>query len=344
MAVVVIHITAMILPNISHSEDGFNYEQVILVIFNLLARFSVPAFLLISGFLISVKFENNKYTYKNTIKKQSKNLLLPYFTWTIFGLLIIPASQRTIYDIVVSFLGMGAFYQLYYIPLLFQLYLLTPIIIFLAKKNKNILIFTTFCLSIVYLFIYQLCFINNFGYLPNILSKSWQLLIQPTFPSQMIYYVIGCVVFLNYKDVIAKINNIKIINILILWFLSFIIQIIDFFISYKISNDLSNSLSFFRVSVVVFSIFSITLLYKLSKIKNIFQSLLYLLGRNSFGIFLSHVFILKLLYSSFPGFFKSYISMPFMLLFVLFICVSINFLTRSLRYKDKTISSYIIGR
>lgn len=109
-----------------------------------LAVFSVPAFLLTSGFFVAyaARGSQSRFTWKMAIAR-IRNLLAPYLIWSV-----VVFAGRFLEGIVYGPFGylrqlaLGeAVAPYFYVPLLIQLYLLSPLLLSMAKVRKWLLLF-----------------------------------------------------------------------------------------------------------------------------------------------------------------------------------------------------------
>ena len=111
-------------------------EQIIIV--------SIPIFLFVSGFFISVASGRNQSTVGwGVVLSRIKNLLIPYVIWSGFVFLLQFMESRTLLPVgeYLSRLVFGRTYDIFYfIPVLVQLYLLSPLLVPLAKNNPKLLL------------------------------------------------------------------------------------------------------------------------------------------------------------------------------------------------------------
>lgn len=129
---------------------GFSYyalrviEQVIV--------FSIPAFLFVSGFFVAVVTGRSRRTVEwKLVGARIKNLVIPYFLWSAL-IFVGEFLQGRIYspmEYVRGFLLGRATPAFYYVPLLCQLYLLSPFIVPLAKNRWKWLLIGTALLQLL---------------------------------------------------------------------------------------------------------------------------------------------------------------------------------------------------
>jgi peptidoglycan/LPS O-acetylase OafA/YrhL len=105
--------------------------------------FSVPAFLFVSGFYIAfVAGRGQSVGSWRLVVSRSANLFMPYLIWstiTVIGEILLGRSYSLLSLLKLYAIGRAA-PPFYFIPLLIQLYFLSPIIIKTAQKNWILLL------------------------------------------------------------------------------------------------------------------------------------------------------------------------------------------------------------
>ena len=109
--------------------------------------FSIPSFLFVSGFFISVATGRQQSTVSwKLVGTRIKNLLIPYLIWSVV-MLTFDYLQGITYTpgeiILVLFTGRAAD-PFYFVPLLIQLYILSPLLVPLARMHWKLLLVVTF--------------------------------------------------------------------------------------------------------------------------------------------------------------------------------------------------------
>jgi surface polysaccharide O-acyltransferase-like enzyme len=115
----------------------------VLIMVRSLGVFAVPAFLFISGFFVAYAARGNRPAPRwKVVKARIVNLLVPYVIWS--GIVFIgDALQGITYEPVEYLLRLvtrGANRPLYYVPLLCYFYLLSPLIVPIAKTKWRLLL------------------------------------------------------------------------------------------------------------------------------------------------------------------------------------------------------------
>ncbi len=108
--------------------------------------FSIPSFLFVSGFFLAFATARNRATIgREVIFTRIKNLLIPYLIWScvFLGLEVLLGRSLTLSEFLHILLTGQATEAYYFIPVLIQLYLISFILIPLARNHwKTVLLFT----------------------------------------------------------------------------------------------------------------------------------------------------------------------------------------------------------
>jgi surface polysaccharide O-acyltransferase-like enzyme len=135
LAVVLIHTTSRTLEAAKFDLIGFPLTLFL----NQIARFAVPLFFIISGFVLETNFDQSS-SYFSFLKKRFSKIFIPYIFWSGIYYLFIYNQNRENFFLVLA--KGDASYQLYFIPALCIFYLLFPILhkIYKIISNKFFLI------------------------------------------------------------------------------------------------------------------------------------------------------------------------------------------------------------
>lgn len=287
LGVIIIHTTA---PYYAKFESINFYDWWFSNILNALSRFSVPVFIMISGAVLLGK----NYEVKDFYIKRGVRLLLPFIFWStaymVFDYLYGHYSPVMLAE---NFIFSGkASGHLWYLTIIIWLMFFTPFInnfINGKKISYNDFVYMTavFCLFMI---LNQISTMGNniYGYKIDWNIKSFYLYI--------CYFILGYYLRLFYE-------RIPIGNILPLFISSIIIAFASFMNYYSVSNlqickdwlilDNVGILNFI-VSLSIFHVFSINR-YKFRRCKIISS-----IASASFGIYLIHIIIYRILSSIIP--------------------------------------------
>lgn len=131
-AVIFVHISAIAISGYTPSS----LPSVITIFLNRMLKFTTPVFIYLAGSLIYESTKKRPFKYLSFLKSRGKRILIPYVIVSImyFGLISILKHQPLSMKVLVEQLLTGsAQYHLYFIPIIIQLYLLTPVFLWLRK-------------------------------------------------------------------------------------------------------------------------------------------------------------------------------------------------------------------
>lgn len=276
IAVVLLHILAY--PRgIYHGE-----WQLFFVGLDQLARFCVPAFIMLSGYGLAFKAQKDGGIglYLNFLKTRLGKLLPLYLLWSFSSILIvksIPAwsfgNQPT--SLVVQLLLGQADYQLYFLPVIFQLYALFPLIWRYQHKIGAVLILAWLIQIGLYGF-YNLQISHSDRY-EYVFALSW-----------IGYFALG--VYLKLASLP------KLILRLAPWlaFVLFIYLSLQVAAQIRAGLDPLPALKFTKLLIVPFAVLFNLSLIQINSNKGKFIAWL---GQNSYLIFLAHTIALRFAYA-----------------------------------------------
>ena len=159
--VIIIHLTSSCL---TYPKDSFTYQ--IFGSINCALTFAVPSFLFISALVMTYQLKHKeKINWIKFIFKRIFKVLSALILWTIIYVLYWGNPQNITLKSIIGYLILGnASYHLYFIPLIIQLYLIFPLIWFIAKKTSKIKVNTilSFCICFITGAILQYAFTTIF--------------------------------------------------------------------------------------------------------------------------------------------------------------------------------------
>ena len=248
LAVLVIHTTTRTLEASKYNLVGFPVS----IFLNQIARFAVPVFFIISGFVLEYSWDNN-LNYFQFIKKRLSKIFIPFVFWS--GLYYLFVYTQNHENFIQVLLKGDSSYQLYFIPTLCIFYMAFPLLHKIYRYLAMPLVLAFLIVSQLYL-LYHDYFVNTFKYSDPIhvalLSYS--------------FFIIG---------IVAGRNKDKIMNFIQRW--KYIIFPATIFSGlyvfwegrsrYLVTNNYFNFYSQWRPSVLVYSILiALTLFYIFEKV------------------------------------------------------------------------------
>lgn len=271
LGVVSIHSTS-----IGYKFENTSFDFIGTVIWRQLINFSVPLFLAISGYFAASKNFENRDDYTNFLKRQLPKVCIPYLFWSIIYIIPLVIKGTSIKRIIFLLVTFQTSFHFYFILLIIQYYILLPVL----QKMKNLnglsaaaVISLLSCLTIFTLRYYLDINIPLYIY-------------AGVFPTWIVFFVLGIYIRANGIGMSLK-------KLAMLLIIGFIFSILETFAIHRIFNDLGDGVSAIKVSSFFYSTCVILFLFKVHD-KNIINSnLLSNLGEISFGIYLSHIILLR---------------------------------------------------
>lgn len=298
VGVLMIHISATFLYT---SSNGL--MNIMLLTINQWARFSVPIFFMITGMVLYHKYGEGKIKYLTFIYKRLRYIIIPYLLWAmIYGYIRTSGIEGIDTQIfkawILDTLSGRVSYHLYFIVVLVQIYLIFPLIRSFLRPPYA---FWTLLLSfIVYGVLTYSLWMQLRG---NVVwPTGYQFILDHNNIVfwWLFYFVLGTRLsqfwpsweqlnkgLKKEKKGIAILGGIIISGVILAWMVRLAY---DTYINWP--AGFSASANFFRMSVVLYTLVFVMIAY-LWNSSRWFNRTLEVLGRYSFGMYLSHVFFLK---------------------------------------------------
>lgn len=192
VAVIAIHATSQ---TMTQSALGYYGNQ--------LARFAVPMFLILSGFLLFQSDLNSHFLPRAQFyRKRFRRILLPYIVWTIFYSLVVHfyfngmQNANMILPNLIRHLLLGnGFTHLYFVVIIIQLYLLYPFIRRSFQVHPGLFLLISFLLSLLcqgLLYLHAIKVIQLYPYYGQVYLIS--------FPVWLFYFCLGMYLALNDQN------------------------------------------------------------------------------------------------------------------------------------------------
>ena len=270
--VICIHSMGMLKTAINPLE--INTNHIIYAFLSSITEMGVPLFVMLSGALLLKKEENPR----SFLKKRLKRIMIPFFIWSIiiFSLdKFVTHQSLSIMDFIQKFLTHGIHGTYWYIYMLLGLYLLTPILQKVFNKISTSLLVYIFLLTII-------CAICSTFH--NSHQNSDFLLLNYIFPYMhfLAYFICGHIIYSHFIS-FEKLNRISFIGFIICFIISFINTLYTFG---KFPFTFFESLFFF------------SFLISRHKAKQNTNPFVEFISLSSYGIYLSHILFISLIYKT----------------------------------------------
>jgi len=263
------------------STDTWNF--FLLVTYRQLLNFAVPAFIFISGYWMSKKPVKSLEDYKIFLKRRLSRVLIPYFFWSfiLLGLAIVQTHHIDIYKIIFKLMTGRATSIYFFIIVICQLYIITPLLQYINHKQYGLIL--VLILNVISLLS---------AYLSRLYFNYW-IPVSVAFYSWIIFYEIGLLAGShdNKKTFLPKNMRFIILPAILVFLLISAME--SMFLLSKYGS------SYFAISPTKYSpflysgcvIFGFLLIRERVKY---WPKFLVTLGNYSFGIYLIHVLVLKM--------------------------------------------------
>lgn len=247
-------------------------------------RISVPLFLMLTGALLFSK----TYQLSEFLKKRVSRIILPFLFWCgiyIFFNIYVKWTNEGSMELVelsqyifVQFRD-GPSDHLWYIYLIIGIYLVTPIVSkwIIHSKGSELTYFLVIWIIVILL---ELPFLNKFK--PNI-ELSY-------FSGFLGYPILGYLLMVRFND-----KNSKVFSLLLLFFGTAVTITGTYFYTKRNGYFTEDFYSYLTPNVIIASIGAFLFIKQLTIDNKTLTRLLFFISKYSYGIFLSHIFVIILL-------------------------------------------------
>ena len=262
-----------------NSSLVFNYDYWL--IFRQLINFPVASFIFLSGYFVNIGIVGENPSA--FIYKRGRRILIPYLLWTSFySLLNITLGTEINGKTILTYIfAGGAAAPLYYIVVLMQLILITPVIVkMLDQRWLNWVCFLVTPLYLVGMYFYNFC---TKGQLP---------LYQLFFPAWFTFYYLGLYTRKNQIFLLLDFKDNKILKSIFFVIVTLSLSILECYLLLTLDQAFGFAISQLKITSFTYAIAVINLAITLKQYTHKVYSLLIKLGNNSFGIYFIHYFYL----------------------------------------------------
>lgn len=255
---------------------------------DIFSKFGVPLFIFISGYFVYKQKDKIENNFGDYLKKRFIKIGPPYLFMTVLLTLISFCNHFNILRFIKSlffnfFLG-TACVPYYFIIVIFQMYLLSKLVLWLYKKSPEVTLILAAALTLLYsgLFYWQVFFTQARATI--IPYYMWQ------FPNYILWFVLG-IEFAAQNKAFGFLNAIKNKYYYILFIVSLLVCCLETHYLLKIRHDDG---AYIALSSILWEFVAIIFFWKF---KDKFNNKLFVtFGIYSFGIFLIHKPIFDLLF------------------------------------------------
>lgn len=132
-SVVIVHITAIGIVGF----EQYSPHSLLTIFINRMLKYTTPVFIYLAGALIYQSYRNKPYKYLPFLRSRFKRIIIPYALVSLMYYLLLTYMTQGVLSMKTfstQLLTGSAQYHLYFIPIIIQMYLLTPVFLFLKEK------------------------------------------------------------------------------------------------------------------------------------------------------------------------------------------------------------------
>lgn len=268
----------------------FSWLPVTLATIDIYAHFAVPLFVAVSGFLLAMKYDGN-YRIGTFYKKRINRIFYPFFIWSIIYLLLEPSNFNDPVRVALKIFTGSAYYHLWFFFLIIQLYFIFP---FLRKalKNKNI---SVLILILAIQVIFRQFKTGLFD------SEDLSLIFESLFFTYIFYFSLGIWINDNIGKVEKSLSKITTSKNNLIFSISILISFAFSYNWLAVHNSFFEKITFLGLlEKIILPFVFIMIFINLIRLSDSIRSgkvtyILNILAKYSFGIYLSHALILRIL-------------------------------------------------
>jgi|GEM_PF-3105587 len=299
LGILIIHATG----SFAVSSEYGSKAMYLGIFLNQFFRFGSPVFMMVSGLVLFYNYRSlDEFDSKKFYKKKLKFIFLPYLLWStiyfLYSHYISKVPLRGEGKVLLRGILLGESYShLYFIFLIFQFYILVPLILkYLigSMKEEPLKVFLTFTIVQGIILIYQYYFknYNATGFIRLFNKYYWK-----TVFGWFAYFITGGIIGLHYKKIVNYIEE-HVRGILLGYIIVTIFYVGQVYINIYLNQgrDYYGKFGSIRPHTIIYAFFSMAvLLYitrRIAKKDNFLVKNLKDFGTYSFGIYFAHPLIL----------------------------------------------------
>jgi len=263
-----------------------NIEYFVLRMVDQLAIVAIPAFIFVSGYFISVATAQSEKTVGwDIVLNRIKVLIVPFVIWSVLNLLhnILWGDQYTPLDFVLRVVTGRAGGRFYFIPLLVQLYVLAPFLVFWIRSRPKVILIVSVIVQVLVLVFRYVAILHPDWKLYAILSST------RLFSAYVFWFVLGITIGLNLAYFKKMLVDYKVM-ILIAVFVFYFMCIVEGEFLYHLTGQFIATETLLDQLYAFFAIFAFL---SLANLKLPLLNQISSLGISSFAVYLTHTFAIK---------------------------------------------------
>jgi peptidoglycan/LPS O-acetylase OafA/YrhL len=265
--------------------------------------FSIPAFLFVSGYFVAAMTGRSREALSwSAVFARVRKLLIPYLIWSAAAMALVMLADGRVLSpqtIAVNLLTGRSNDVLYFVPLLIQFYLLSPLLARLARRRWLLLLAVT---GLIQLVIQMALMFSLWGVEAPWAERVLALTPKWFFPARIFWFSLGMIVGFHLEQLKAGLHRLRWLFVGVI-LVSIPLGMLEWEVYYRSSGRLWLP---FRETILdnVYALALIFAFFSFATLKLPFTRFVEDLGKDSYGIFLTHIFFIiytgKLIYRLLP--------------------------------------------
>lgn len=267
-------------------QHGKQYNDYTFFI-NQISRFGTPMFAMMSGFLLFYQTRKRGFQLKRYISSRFTKIGIPFFVWSVFYFLFtyfflkINPMQDGMESFLINFLSGNAFYHLYFISIVFQFYLIFPIL--QLFRTKIVWPFLLVFAAVINLYFLKVDVSAKFEGLAGIILSQRAFL-----PEWIFFFIFGGFLAFYWEALLAFSQK----NKIVLSFAAVIVVVLSVLEYRSVGSIPSNRAANF-INIPILTLFMAGMMDNIWKVR-ILDKFLKEIGTLSMAIYLIHPFVINI--------------------------------------------------
>lgn len=270
--------------------------------------FAIPTFLVVSGFFMAFAAKRQAAVSWSIVRSRIWYLFIPYLLWSaiIFLLDALQGDTFTIEQYLHRLLTGSVTDGYYYVPMIIQMFLFAPLLVWLARWKWRVLLGST---AVLLILVQMLLYLNDIGVIvPRWLmfwTQSW------LFPGSLFWFAFGIVVGFNLHPFKTWLSRYKRV-----WSVTAVVLFPLCLIEWEIIQRLSGQLFLPNRITLLDSVYAAGIIFTLLAFEHVappYAPQLSDLGPKSYGVYLTNTLTLEMAARSIAVFLPAIL--PFQIVF-----------------------------
>lgn len=267
-------------------QHGKQYNDYTFFI-NQISRFGTPMFAMMSGFLLFYQTRKRGFQLKRFVTSRLTKIGIPFLIWSGFYFLFthfilnVNPMRGGIDNFIFNFLSGNAFYHLYFISIVFQFYLIFPLL--QLFRSKIVWPFLLILAAFINWYFVKIDVSVQFEGIPGVILSQRAFL-----PEWIFFFIFGGFLAFYWEPLLSFSKKFK-----FLLSLAALIVVVLAVMEYKSAGSIASNRVTNFINIPILTLFMAGIMEDVRKI-NIFDKFLKEIGSLSMAIYLIHPFVINI--------------------------------------------------